>query len=94
MAANVWMRIWFAQQRIIIAIKEGNASDGADAAMAGLRSKHNTYMFVFFLLFMLSSDQGYIIGVDQFWFFVAFVMVLGFVVCDLLYKKAAKVPGF
>ena len=24
----------------------------------------------------------------------AFVMIVGFVACDLLYKKAAKVPGF
>ena len=25
---------------------------------------------------------------------LAFVMIVGFVACDLLYKKAAKVPGF
>jgi len=94
MAANVWMRIWPAQQRIIAAIKEGNAPDGADAAMAGLRSKHNTYMSVPLLLYMLSPDQSSITGVDQPWLFVAFVMVVGFVICDLLYKKASKVPGF
>jgi len=94
MAANVWMRIWPAQQRIITAIKGGDAPEGADAAMAGLRSKHNTYMSVPLLLFMLSPDQGSVTSVAQPWVFVAFVMIVGFVACDLLYKKAAKVPGF
>jgi uncharacterized membrane protein len=94
MAANVWMRIWPAQQRIITAIKAGSAPEGGDVAIAGLRSKHNTYMSVPLLLFMLSPDQAAVTGVSQPWLFVAFVMVLGFVICDLLYKKAAKVPGF
>jgi len=58
MAANVWMRIWPAQRRIITAIKEGRAPDAADPAMAGLRSKHNTYMSVSLLLFMVSVHQG------------------------------------
>jgi len=63
MAANVWMRIWPAQQRIITAIKNGEAPDGADAAIAGLRSKHNTYMSIPLLLWMVSVHQtGYIGG--------------------------------
>jgi len=94
MAANVWMRIWPAQQRIISAIKEGSAPDGADVAIAGLRSKHNTYMSVPLLLFMLSPDQAAVTGVSQPWLFVAFVMVVGFLVCQRLYTVAAKVEGF
>jgi len=94
MAANVWMRIWPAQQRIITAIKEGNAPDGADAAMAGIRSKHNTYMSVPLLLYMLSPDQAVATSVDQAWLFVAFVMLVGFGVCARLYNKAAGVSGF
>jgi uncharacterized membrane protein len=39
MAFNVWYRIWPAQQRIITAIKNGDAPNPADAGMAGLRSK-------------------------------------------------------
>ena len=42
MAANVWMRIWPAQRKIITATKAGEKPDPAVAAMAGLRSKHNT----------------------------------------------------
>ncbi len=93
MAANVWMRIWPAQQRIIAAIKAGEAPDGADAGMAGLRSKHNTYMSIPLLLFMLSPDQGAILQVSQPWLFVAFVMVVGFLMCHRLYAKAASVGG-
>ena len=44
MAFNVWFRIWPAQQRIIAAVKAGKAPEAADPALAGLRSKHNTYM--------------------------------------------------
>ena len=46
MAFNVWFRIWPAQQKIITAIKNGEAPDADLAALAGLRSKHNTYMSV------------------------------------------------
>ena len=46
MAANVWMRIWPAQRRIITAIKNGEAPDGTDVGIAGMRSKHNTYMSI------------------------------------------------
>jgi uncharacterized membrane protein len=44
MAFNVWFRIWPAQQKIITAIKDGEAPDGDLLALAGLRSKHNTYL--------------------------------------------------
>lgn len=44
MAFNVWFRIWPAQKRIIAAVKAGKAPAAADPALAGLRSKHNTYM--------------------------------------------------
>ena len=55
MAANVWMRIWPNQRRIIGAIKEGKAPDAAWAALAGLRSKHNTYMSIPLIFFMMSN---------------------------------------
>ena len=36
MAFNVWFRIWPAQQKIITAIKDGEAPNGDDVALAGL----------------------------------------------------------
>ena len=47
MAFNVWFRIWPAQQQIITATKNGHAAGRRRwSALAGLRSKHNTYMSV------------------------------------------------
>lgn len=94
MAANVWMRIWPAQKRIITAIKNGDAPDPADPALAGLRSKHNTYMSVPLLLFMVSVDQAVITSASNPYVWVAVTLAVGWVVTFLLYKKVASVKGF
>jgi uncharacterized membrane protein len=59
MAMNVWMRIWPNQKKIITAIKGWTAPDGALVSLAGLRSKHNTYMSVplVFTMFGLHTLQ-------------------------------------
>jgi uncharacterized membrane protein len=94
MAANVWMRIWPAQIRIITAIKNGQAPQPADPAIAGQRSKHNTYMSVPLLIFMLSVHQTKMLGATPNWMWVAICLAVGWVICWAIYKKAAKVPGF
>ena len=94
MAANVWMRIWPAQKRIITAIKNGQAPEAADPALAGQRSKHNTYMSVPLLLFMLSVHQTKMLGATPVWMWVAAYLAIGWAVTWAIYKKAAKVPGF
>jgi uncharacterized membrane protein len=93
MAGNVWMRIWPAQQRIITAIKNGEAPDGADVAMAGTRSKHNTYMSASLLLFMVGIGQPamFTYGVLE---TLGAVLILSFVIIKALYSKAAQIPGF
>ena len=93
MAANVWMRIWPAQKRIITAIKNGDAPDPADAAMAGTRSKHNTYMSISLLLFMVGVGQPAMFTYPVLPT-VGVVLVLSFAVCYWLYAKAKTVPGF
>src|SRR5204863_242492 len=56
MFANVWMRIWPAQRKIIAGIQgTGPAPDASVPAIAGLRSKHNTYMSVPLMFFMVSN---------------------------------------
>ncbi len=92
MAANVWMRIWPAQQRIITAIKNGEAPEAADAGLAGLRSKHNTYMSVPLLFLMVSVDQGHF-G-DPAWLALTLILAVSWVVTFALYKKAGSVKGF
>jgi len=95
MAANVWMRIWPNQKRIIAAIKAGQAPDPADAAVAGMRSKHNTFMSVP-LLFLMLSVHGDQIGVTfgQPWQWVAGLFVVGYFATQWLYTKSTQVKGF
>lgn len=59
MAYNVWFRIWPAQQKIIRATKEGTAPDASLAALAGLRSKHNTYMSVPLIFTMMNAHAAW-----------------------------------
>jgi uncharacterized membrane protein len=96
MAANVWMRIWPAQRRIIAAVKAGQAPDPADPALAGLRSKHNTFMSVPLLLTMLNQHLTLFTGGSGMpavaW--LAAAMLVSLLVTQRLYATAAKVQGF
>jgi uncharacterized membrane protein len=97
MAANVWMRIWPAQRRIITAIKNGEAPEAADPALAGLRSKHNTYMSLPLLMFMVAVHQDSLLRFNegaQPYFAIAGVLLVGFAFTYLIYAKAKTVPGF
>lgn len=92
MAANVWMRIWPSQKKIITAIKGGTAPDPAAVALAGSRSKHNTFMSVPLLWTMMNmhttvpaaNSPLYLLG----------AVALGWLAVQLVYGKAAKVKGF
>ncbi len=91
MAFNVWFRIWPAQQRIITAIKKGEAPNADDAALAGLRSKHNTYMSVPLVFLMLNSHMTWLPGGP---IGLGVVILVGFGVTYALYNKATQVKGF
>ena len=100
MAFNVWYRIWPAQQRIIPAIKAGDAPDPKDVAMAGGRSKHNTYLSVPLFWAMINSHTSYFAGnnlgipSDYAWITMLAVTLLGWHIVWHLYRKAPKVKGF
>ncbi|MBM3977398.1 MAG: urate hydroxylase PuuD [Planctomycetes bacterium] len=94
MAANVWMRIWPNQKRIITAIKGGQAPDAAWVGLAGLRSRHNTFMSMPLLLLMISVHMPYMLGQHQATAVIAGVLVVGYLATDWIYKVSAKVPGF
>lgn len=94
MAFNVWYRIWPAQQKIITAIKEGDAPNPADAGMAGLRSKHNTYMSVPLIWTMINEHT---VGVSHYLngYGVLLIMIaLGWHIVWHLYKKSGTIKGF
>ena len=96
MAFNVWFRIWPAQQRIINAIKEGNAPDAADVGLAGLRSKHNTYMSVPLLWTMINQHTVVFNGklFDCSGLVLLVMIALGWHLVFQLYKKSGKIKGF
>ena len=96
MAFNVWFRIWPAQQKIITAIKNGDAPDGDLVALAGLRSKHNTYMSVPLLWTMINQHtvvyNGKLFDINGLVLLV--VIALGWHIVFQLYKKSGKIKGF
>jgi len=90
MAANVWMRIWPNQRKIIAATKAGTPPDAALVSAAGLRSKHNTYMSVPLVLTMVSNHFPTVYGMDGGWIVLAILILVGWGVTKLLYQKSAS----
>ncbi len=91
MAANVWMRIWPAQRKIIAGVKgTAPAPDASVGAMAGLRSKHNTYMSVPLILTMISSHFPTVYGNEYGWAILMVLIAIGWAVTRFLYNKAAS----
>jgi uncharacterized membrane protein len=100
MAFNVWFRIWPNQQKIIRAVKNGEAPDAALVKVAGVRSRHNTYMSVPLLWAMIGQHTTYFAGGnlgipnDYYWVFWLLIIVIGWHIVFQCYKKAGKVSGF
>jgi uncharacterized membrane protein len=92
MAYNVWMRIWPAQRQIITATKQGTAPDAALVALAGARSRHNTYLSAPLIWTMINSHTVTPFANSMLSLFGA--ILVGWVAVYLIYSKAAKVPGF
>ena len=96
MAYNVWMRIWPSQRKIITATKQGTPPDPAVVALAGTRSRHNTYLSVPLVWTMINAHttsfaQGQ--GIWTIWTLVL-AIVIGWAGVYLLYSKATTVKGF
>jgi uncharacterized membrane protein len=100
MAWNVWNRIWPAQQKIIRAVKEGTAPDAGLVKLAGLRSRHNTYLSVPLLYTMVGQHTTFFAGgnwgipSDAWWVVFLAIIGLGWHVVFHLYKRSGKVEGF
>jgi uncharacterized membrane protein len=100
MAFNVWFRIWPSQQKIIRAVKEGAAPDAAIVKLAGLRSRHNTYMSVPLVWAMIGQHTTYFsggnLGIPSDYSYVSLllIIIIGWHIVFQLYKKAGKVQGF
>lgn len=92
MAFNVWFRIWPAQQKIITAVKAGETPNPDLVALAGLRSKHNTYMSVPLVWAMLNMHTTTVGASSPLWLLGA--VAFGWLIVWKLYRKSAKVKGF
>ena len=91
MAANVWMRIWPSQRKIIGGVKGTSpAPDASVAALAGLRSKHNTYMSVPLILTMISNHFPSVYGNEYGWAILMVLIAIGWAVTKFFYNKAAS----
>jgi uncharacterized membrane protein len=92
MAFNVWFRIWPNQQKIITAIKNGQPPDAALVAVAGSRSKHNTYMSVPLVFMMLNAHNVWAASWPV--VLLTLIVLVGFFGVYHLYNHAPKVKGF
>ena len=91
MAANVWMRIWPSQRKIIAGVKgTAPAPDPSVAALAGLRSKHNTYMSVPLVFTMVSNHFPSVYGSDLAWLWLLLLVLIGWAATKFLYNKSAS----
>jgi len=78
MAANVWMRILPAQQKMIEAIKAGRKPDDALSNQAKFRSKQNTFMAVPVVFLMISNHfPGVAYGEQYNWVILSVLVLLG-----------------
>ena len=100
MAFNVWARIWPAQQKIIRAVKEGAAPDANLVKLAGLRSRHNTYLSVPLVYTMIGQHTTFFAGGNwgipsrAWWVVFLAIIGLGWHLVFQLYKRSGKVAGF
>ena len=92
MAYNVWMRIWPSQRKIITATKEGTPPDPAVVALAGARSRHNTYLSVPLVWTMLNSHTIVPFAASPITLLAA--VGIGWWAVAQLYKKAPTIKGF
>ena len=94
MAFNVWFRIWPAQRRIITAVKSGQAPDAALVALAGTRSRQNTYMSVPLMWMMINAHTTWASTGSAAWLYLLAAILLGWWVTSMLLRHAPKIKGF
>ncbi len=92
MAFNVWFRIWPGQRTIITATKNGTAPDPAIVAMAGARSRHNTYMSVPLVFMMISQHATWAASWTP--ITLTIIVAIGWAMAYHIYDRAKAVQGF
>ena len=88
---NVWFIIWPAQQKIIPAVKAGQAPPAGLPAKAAMASRINTYLSVPLLFFMGAGSEGHYPMFN--YYTLVLVIVVGFVIVKLTYGFSGKLKG-
>ncbi|HEY8514595.1 MAG TPA: urate hydroxylase PuuD [Candidatus Binatia bacterium] len=92
MAFNVWFRIWPAQQKIIAAVKAGTPPDANLVALAGLRSRHNTFLSVPLVWMMIDTHtvlyDGFL-GLPG-WVWTVIMTAIGWWFVTMFYRQSTK----
>ena len=79
------------QRDIIAAIAQGQAPDAALVALAGLRSKHNTYLSVPLVFLMVSQHAiKFYSERDISWIVLLAVVVVGWAITKWIFTKSAS----
>lgn len=91
MVANVWMHIWPAQKKILGAVKDGATPDASLAALAGQRSRHNTFLSVPLVWTMINAHTT--VPAANHWLYLVGAVLLGWVVVWMTYGKAGKLKS-
>lgn len=97
MASNVVFRIWPAQQKIVAAVKAGTPPDPALVALAGIRSRTNTYLSLPLLFSMMGMHMTAVVfGNDPVTLIATWlaVVVIGWTGVFFFYKRAGKIKGW
>ncbi len=92
MAFNVWFRIWPAQQKIIGAVQGGTPPDAALVALAGTRSKHNTFLSVPLVWMMIDSHTtsfALLAGIPG-WIWTVLMTGIGWWFVTMFYRQSVK----
>ena len=94
MAFNVWFRIWPAQKTIIGAVKNGEPPPADLVALAGTRSRHNTYLSIPLVWTMINQHTIWANTGPLSWLYLLGAILLGWWIGTMLFKRAPKVAGF
>jgi len=92
MAFNVWFRIWPAQRKIIAAVKAGTPPDASLVALAGSRSKHNTFLSVPLVWMMMDSHTtsfALLAGIPG-WIWTVAMTAVGWWFVTMFYRMSTK----
>jgi len=91
MVGNVWETIWPGQKKMLEALKSGSDPDPLIMARSIQLSRHNTYFSVPLLWTMIEAHTA--VPAANSWLYLIVVILVGWALVALVYKKAGKVQG-